>query len=799
MKIMKKKSFIFVLSFLLLSSSVLATTNIGYSNNIVVKAADSDAKPIAIDASQTKIQGAGAFVFLTDKPNITIDDFEITFVDFISTQFANYRDNLLATGAKKVRYNQDTGELYFEFANGFPDDSGTTMIFNITYELDGVTYSQNVEFLANAYQEPNATPKAPTNLKLNKITGNNQAVTIDFTESSNATGYKLYITDSSNNPVTGYDGLGITNGYTLDISSFAEGTYDVCISAYNDNGESEKTSEKTLNVNASGEIDEEATVTLPIAIDASQTKIQGAGAFVFLTDKPNITIDDFEITFVDFISTQFANYRDNLLATGAKKVRYNQDTGELYFEFANGFPDDSGTTMIFNITYELDGVTYSQNVEFLANAYQEPNATPKAPTNLKLNKITGNNQAVTIDFTESSNATGYKLYITDSSNNPVTGYDGLGITNGYTLDISSFAEGTYDVCISAYNDNGESDKTSEKTLNVNASGEIEDEEIVASKLPTPIGLVANVSADNLFVTIAWNGTSTNKAKEVRLYVYEEDDVTEVTKAYDIVVTNGKALSLSEYFEEGHTYRVYIASIGDGTTTLDSDRSAAASFTYPVSSKEPSAPTGLVINEIADTKKAVIIAFGASTNADGYKLYITDSSDNPVTGYDGLIIPNGYRLDISSFTTGDYGVYVTAYNTVGESAKSTKATLTVNEVDFFVEDWAAMRAANEGSICGYLNGEKDSATLDALLERYEAFSNDEKAIIDAQEDGDCTIGTTIAYINSYLAMNTSNLHATNSNLLNETIKSNLPLVFVIASLSVVAMIGYYYLNKKKLSK
>ncbi len=108
-----------------------------------------------------------------------------------------------------------------------------------------------------------------------------------------------------------------------------------------------------------------------------------------------------------------------------------------------------------------------------------------------------------------------------------------------------------------------------------------DGETVVSKLPTPIGLVANVSADNLFVTIAWNGTSTNKAKEVRLYVYEEDDVTEVTKAYDIVITNGQVLSLSEYFEAGHTYHVYIASIGDGTTTLDSSRSAAANFTYSV--------------------------------------------------------------------------------------------------------------------------------------------------------------------------------------------------------------------------
>ena len=51
----------------------------------------------------------------------------------------------------KVHYIQGQGWLFSTISAGFPNDGDQVMVVNVTYVLDGVTYSQNLKFVSNAY------------------------------------------------------------------------------------------------------------------------------------------------------------------------------------------------------------------------------------------------------------------------------------------------------------------------------------------------------------------------------------------------------------------------------------------------------------------------------------------------------------------------------------------------------------------------------------------------------------------------------------------------------------------------
>ena len=79
-----------------------------------------------------------------------MDDITIEIVSFESTQFAGYKDAILA-GANKVEYIAATGRFYSTVSNGFPNDGDQEMVVRISYTLDGVAYSQEIKFVSNAY------------------------------------------------------------------------------------------------------------------------------------------------------------------------------------------------------------------------------------------------------------------------------------------------------------------------------------------------------------------------------------------------------------------------------------------------------------------------------------------------------------------------------------------------------------------------------------------------------------------------------------------------------------------------
>ena len=191
-----------------------------------------------------------------------------------------------------------------------------------------------------------------------------------------AVGYHLQVLNSNGEVVAEQD---ITNGglitctseleagiYTIQVKAVSDGTledsnYVVVTSNFE---VKDKSNEETPSEPEGPVVEGQA-----IAIDASKTKVEGAGIHIYLLDKPLITIDDINIAIVSFESTQFAGYKDAIMA-GATKVHYVVEQGWVFATVANGFPNEGDQVMVVNISYTLDSVTYAQNLTFVGNAYQ---------------------------------------------------------------------------------------------------------------------------------------------------------------------------------------------------------------------------------------------------------------------------------------------------------------------------------------------------------------------------------------------------------------------------------------------
>lgn len=117
---------------------------------------DFDIRPIAIDTTKTKVNGAGIHIYLTDKPDLSINDFTMTIVSFESIQHAGDKDQIMMSGVTKVHYIKDQGGwLHGTIKVGLPDGHDQKMVINVTYTIGTTVYTQNVTFVGNAYQANN--------------------------------------------------------------------------------------------------------------------------------------------------------------------------------------------------------------------------------------------------------------------------------------------------------------------------------------------------------------------------------------------------------------------------------------------------------------------------------------------------------------------------------------------------------------------------------------------------------------------------------------------------------------------
>ena len=141
----------------------------------------------------------------------------------------------------------------------------------------------------------------------------------------------------------------------------------------------------------------------------------------------------------------------------------------------------------------------------------------------------------------------------------------------------------------------------------------------------------------------------------------------------------------------------------------------------------------------------------------------------------------------------------------------KARVTVNSIKVlsdselktmqFAEDWMYMRRNGGNSICGYLTGTNYN-TLKDLLDCYNAMTNEEQTRANSLLWNEpCDLATTIAYIESYLAIKGAPAQSslTNGNLATSTSSSSTYLVIFISLIGILAIAGYYFLNKKRALK
>lgn len=443
-----------------------AASGLNYINeNIVVKAVDYGIK---IDASQTKIEGAGLAIYLADKPNIELADITVTIDSFESTQFAGYKDAMLEKGVNKVEYIPSTGRFYGTVANGFPDKSDIKMKVTISYTIGADVYKKQLLFEGNIYNSSYGLDGvvAPTNAK---ITDN----VLTFDEAANATGY--HIEYRGEDKVTVYGEQDVANGETLK-AILNPGTYYVFIKSLGDGldiGDSEY-------VEVAGTYVAKEVTGLPINIDANNTKIVGSGLEIFLTDKPNISLNDITIIVDSFESTQFAGYKDGFLKNGVNKVDYNSGNGRFYGTLFAGFPDDTDVVVTMRLIYSLDNVTYLQQLVFVGNHYK-PNYGKIEALSTPTNVTISDNKLV---FDEVTNAVGYHVQYKDETNAVVAEHDIM--PNGeLTAKLDS---GTYTLYLKALGD--------ETTYNDSEYVEVSTKIVIPEKeLPT-LGAPIAINAAN---------------------------------------------------------------------------------------------------------------------------------------------------------------------------------------------------------------------------------------------------------------------------------------------------------------
>ncbi len=118
---------------------------------------------------------------------------------------------------------------------------------------------------------------------------------------------------------------------------------------------------------------------------------------------------------------------------------------------------------------------------------------------------------------------------------------------------------------------------------------------------------------------------------------------------------------------------------------------------------------------------------------------------------------------------------------------------------FIDMWNKMRADGTNGICDYLNGKQDSSELDTLLEMYNTMLDDaDKAIVNDAADGENnTIGNSILYIAAYKAAHTSNNAGLNNAY--RAVTNNISLILIISVIGLSSVLGYYFIQKRRLAK
>lgn len=341
--------------------------------------------PIAINEESTKISGAGVAIYFADKPEIALNDIDVELVSFYYPADPNATNSI----ASKVEYISGTGRFYFTLTAGYLASHKVECTFKVSYVYNGAYYEQEVSFASNELVTD--TVKAAINWQYDnddeptavRFIGTVENVKIENLERVDF----VFALDGVERTVevnTLYTSISGLDGFAEEENKYYAVYVLKGLDAKDDEG-NYKYRGRSFSADIKVTLKDETVVTAKeaksftlkpaasavnsIAIDGTKTKVEGAGVFVVLSDKPAVAMADIDVEILSYTSNDYPGVATSVMANAPAKVYYNPD-GTLYFTIGAGVPNGCDAEMVVRISYTLDGAYYQQDITFVGNAYQ---------------------------------------------------------------------------------------------------------------------------------------------------------------------------------------------------------------------------------------------------------------------------------------------------------------------------------------------------------------------------------------------------------------------------------------------
>ncbi|MCH5180876.1 MAG: fibronectin type III domain-containing protein [Erysipelotrichales bacterium] len=835
---MKRKMSFLLMPFLALGlfGAVQATKD---DKAVVANAATQMIGEIDSEGGRTRINGAEVLINFKSKPStdsltITPYYFEATKPEFNSE---GYYNNFMNMGTKIAEYNPIVlgGGYYFTIPQGFPDDSGMIWSFKVEYSESGIDYAGIVWFHSNAYYETTAAPTKlgePTDAS---IDGN----ILTFTHGKNADNHSVqYLKDG--NVIENATEINVTSPHTLKglDDGLEAGTYAVQVrshleeevSKWIDAGDYVIAKKDAVKLDAptnvhvtNGKLEfdvvENAAYYLVEYVKDGSTftsenaeespyelnKSLKAGSYTIRVkamngDNPDFIPSDyaeapevFEIeSSVILVKFTLRTYYGPGYATVGLKwegdVSLKDETDyytvngkeSRFFDWFAGENNRAGNFQIGDdgsqAYYEF--CFYNAAGELIANGALINNVP--APTAVKINSAEDSDKK-TLTFDSFKYADRYSLQYLKASDDSVVDTE-YSVESGYVL--KDLEPGSYKVQVRAHIEGYTDSEWAEadKIYEIAAEG--------AEQLATPTNV--KVEGDKLYFDTVANATHYSVE-------YSKEDYSVTETAYESPYTLNSDLKAGEY-------TIRVCAMNDDPSFVQSEY-VEADGKFVVE---------FVPVELTITLRAYYgenyATLGFNWDDPEFSLYdeIHDGGYYTVNGRESRFFAwfGGEGNKAGNFEIGDNGSQASYeflfYNAAGVLvARGVLVNEVVDTVGQFIADWHKMREdGGDNGICAFLT-DSENATLKALLDRFMAFSPEEQEAIRLAADVDTiTIGQTMDYMASMQSWVSDALGTNGSGLNGVLLTANsdsAASIAIVAVMALIAISGYYFVQKKKFVK
>ena len=224
------------------------------------------------------------------------------------------------------------------------------------------------------------------------------------------------------------------------------------------------------------------------------------------------------------------------------------------------------TSEVYVSVLGFDTTAYNYDDTISVTVSENALSAPAVKLEAPVVTVNETDEGFTFNWEAVPNASSYELYIYDEAGEPVEGYNGVAFTSGDTVAKGDLQEGSYTVRVRAVGDGTEyvnSDLSEAKPFRL--GGE-------ATKLDAP-----SISIVEKAFSYIVNWEAVSNASGYKCYLYNGASAVDGFNGIDFEPGDG----IDKADLEAGDYTVKVAAVGDGVNYLDSDLSAAASFTYEV--------------------------------------------------------------------------------------------------------------------------------------------------------------------------------------------------------------------------